>query len=805
MTALFHDLRDALRTTLKNPGFATLVVGVLGAGLACVIFMVTLLDGFVLRPLPFAEPDRLVQAGFFGDGGLGNVFPVNSRDLAQIQRYVAPKGDVAAVARSTINLSDSDRAERSHGGHVTANLFRVLGVAPLVGRDFADDDAKPGAAPTAMLSYSLWRSRFGGDPSIVGRTIRVDARPTTVIGVMPEGFSYPRNEDLWVPSTTIADSLPVDPFAYWVIARRHADASDADLAAAFDRWFADEARADPERFRGRSFRVEPLARMAADRTTRSTLGAMLAAVAMVLLISCANAANLLLTRTLGRSHDLAVRVALGASRRRLIARILIESLLLTTLATAVAFALARAGVAWQRGAMQDTEFFPLWLRFDIDVRVVLLAFAAATFTAIAAGLLPALRAGRMAVGGDIRQGARGVAGGSFAKTSRVLVVGEIALSCALLICVGTLVRGIGALDRADLGIDQDHLLTARIALSTTLHPDSPGQVQVFERVAERLREDAGVADATVGTALPGTFYNSFHFVLPEGSAPGDADPPTLYSGAVDAHFLRAYGVKLEEGRFFDDRDRADTERVAVVDRKFAERFGSGGTILGRRFRIDPRDPDGPTVTVIGVVNSLTLDVPGNTPAPTLLRPLAQDPFYIATIAVRTQGDALAFVPRLDAIVHGVDADASLYWVRDYAGVIRASTIGERIIAKSFAAFGLIALALAAAGLYGVMAFAVAQRTREIGVRRALGAPARQVLADVFGRSFVELGAGLAIGVVAGIVLAHLLTRSLSNIEAVGVAAIAAALGVLAAAVALAVGVPARRALGVDPAVALRHE
>jgi len=805
MTALFHDLRDALRSTLKNPGFAALVVGVLGAGLACVIFMVTLLDGFVLRPLPFAEPDRLVQAGFFGDGGLGNVFPVDSRDLAQIQRYVAPKGDVAAVARSTINLSDSDRAERSHGGHVTANLFRVLGVAPLVGRDFTDDDAKPGAAPTAMLSYSLWRSRFGGDPSIVGRTIRVDARPATVIGVMPEGFSYPRNEDLWVPSTTIADSLPVDPFAYWVIARRHADASDAELAAAFDRWFADEARADPERFRGRSFRVEPLARMAADRTTRSTLGAMLAAVAMVLLISCANAANLLLTRTLGRSHDLAVRVALGASRRRLIARILIESLLLTTLATAVAFALARAGVAWQRGAMQDTEFFPLWLRFDIDVRVVLLAFAAATFTAIAAGLLPALRAGRMAVGGDIRQGARGVAGGSFAKTSRVLVVGEIALSCALLICVGTLVRGIGALDRADLGIDQEHLLTARIALSTTLHPDSPGQVQVFERVAERLREDAGVADATVGTALPGTFYNSFHFVLPEGSAPGDADPPTLYSGAVDAHFLRAYGVKLEEGRFFDDRDRAGTERVAVVDRKFAERFGSGGTILGRRFRIDPRDPGGPTVTVVGVVNSLTLDVPGNAPAPTLLRPLAQDPFYIATIAVRTQGDALAFVPRLDAIVHGVDADASLYWVRDYAGVIRASTIGERIIAKSFAAFGLIALALAAAGLYGVMAFAVAQRTREIGVRRALGAPARHVLADVFGRSFVELGAGLAIGVVAGIVLAHLLTRSLSNIEAVGVAAIAAALGVLAAAVALAVGVPARRALGVDPAVALRHE
>jgi predicted permease len=805
MTALFHDLRDALRSTLKNPGFAALVVGVLGAGLACVIFMVTLLDGFILRPLPFAEPDQLVQAGFFGDGGLGNVFPVDSRDVAQLRRYVAPKGEVAAAARSTINLSDGERAERYHGGHVTANLFHVLGVAPLVGREFSDDDAKPGAAATTMLSYSLWQSRYGGDPSILGRTIRVDARPTTVIGVMPDGFSYPRNEDLWVPSTTIADRVPVDPFAYWVVARRHADASDADLAAAFDRWFADAARADPERFRGRSFRVEPLARMAADRTTRGTLGAMLAAVVMVLLVSCANAANLMLTRTLGRSHDLAVRVALGASRRRLIARILVESLLLTTLATALAFALARAGVAWQRGAMQDTEFFPLWLRFDVDLRVVLLAFAAATFTAIAAGFLPALRAGGMAIGGDIRQGSRGVAGASFARTSRVLVVGEIALSCALLISVGTLVHGIGALDRADLGIDQEHLLTARVALSTAVHPTAAGQVQVFDRIGERLRQDAGVADATVGTALPGTFYNSYHFVLPEGSAPGDADPPTIYSGAVDANFLGAYGVKLEQGRFFDDRDRAGAEKVAVVDRKFAERFGNGASILGRRFRVDPRDPDGPTVTVIGVVNALTLDVPGNTPAPSLLRPLSQDPFYIATIAVRTRGDALAFAPRLDAIVHRVDADAPLYWVRDYAGVIRASTVGERVIAKSFAAFGLIALLLAGAGLYGVTSFAVAERTREIGIRRALGAPARHVLGDVFGRSVIELAAGLAIGVVAGVALARLLTGSLSNIETVGIAAIAAALGVLVVALVLAVCVPVRRALGVDPAVALRHE
>jgi predicted permease len=655
-----------------------------------------------------------------------------------------------------------------------------------------------------MLSHSLWQARYGGDASIVGRTIRVDGRPTTVIGVMPEHFTYPRNEDLWVPSP-IAEGMPADPFAYWVVARRNATSSDADVANAFDTWFADAVRADPERLRGRSFLVEPLARMAADRTTRGTLGAMLAAVVLVLLVACANAVNLMMARTLGRSHDLAVRVALGASRRTLIARVLAESLLLTTLATALAFALARAGVAWQRGVMRETEFFPLWLRFDSDWRVIALALAAASFTAIAAGLLPALRAGRMAAGGDLRSGTRGVAGGSFTRTSRALVIGEIAVSCALMISVGTLVRGIDAIDRTDLGIDTNRLLTARVALAKAVHPTPAEQVRVFERIAERLRDDAEVVDASVGTALPGTFYNSFHFVLPDGTPPGDGELPTLYSGAVDAHFASAYGVKLEQGRFFDARDRAETEPVAVVDRKFVARFANGGDVLGRRFRIDPRDPDGPTVTVIGVIAPLTLDVPGQAPTPAMLRPLSQDPFYIATIAVRTRGDALTFAPRLTEIMREVDADAPLYWVRDYAEVIRDVTVAERMIAKSFAAFGMIALALAGTGLYGVMAFAVTQRTREIGVRRALGAPARQVLANLFGQSAIELGAGLAIGIVAGIALSRLLTQSLPTIPGVGVAAIFAAIGVLSAAVVLAVGVPVRRALRVDPVVALRHE
>jgi predicted permease len=804
MNALLHDFRDAARGIAKRPGFSALVIGVLGTGLACVIFMLSLLNGFVLQPLPFAKPDQLLQAGFFGEGGLGDVFPVTNSDLIEIQHHLDASADVAGVARSTINLSDLDRPQRANGAHVSANLFQVLGVSPILGRDFSNADQHPGAPGVAMLSYALWQSRYGGDPSVVGRQIRVDSQAATVIGVMPENFSYPRTEVIWVPAT-LAEGMKPDDYAYWVVLRRHDGVSDAAIVTAFDTWFADGARVEPERFRSQKPRVEPLSYMAADRTTRSMLGFMIAAVLMVLLVACANAANLLLTRTLGRSQELSIRVALGASRRRLIAHLFAESLLLSLIAAVLALLLARAGLSWQHAMMRESEYFPLWLRFDIDGTVLLLAFGAALLTAFVTGVLPALRAGDMIAASTLRAGAGGITGGSFARVSRVLVIGEVALSCALLISVGTLVRGILVLDRVDLGIDTSHLLTARLALMKTAFPTPADQQHLYERLADGLRADSDVVDATVGTALPGTYYNETHDLLPDGTVPGDGTLPQVYIGAVDEHFTAAYGIKTEQGRFFSSSDTADSARVAVVDSKFVERFGNGESVLGRQFRLDPRDPKSRAVTIVGVVGSLTLDAPGNAGQSSMLLPLTQHIFRIASIAVRTRGDPHAFAPRLNEIMHKVDADTPLYWVRDYAGVIDSMTIGERSVAKSFGIFGVIALILAAAGLYGVMAFAVGRRTREIGVRRALGAPALQVLRNIFGRSLTQLGIGLAIGVAAGVPFARLLTGSLQSIQATDPLVVVAALAVLVLAAALAVVLPARRALRVDPMVALRHE
>jgi putative ABC transport system permease protein len=804
MIAVLRELNQALRAIVKRPAFSALVVGVLAAGLACVIFMLALLNGFVIRPLPFPAPDELLHVSLHGDSDETAMVPVRSNDLVQLRRQLAGMAEVAGVARSTMNLSDLDRPERYNGAHASANLFHVLGVAPILGREFSADDEQAGAQPVAMLSYELWQGRYAGDPGVIGKQIRIDARPATIAGVMPENFNYPRREEVWIPSVLV-EGAKSDDYAYWLVLRRRSGVDAAAVASAVETWFAEAARVEPERFRALHPVVEPLARMSTDRTTRSMLGLMLAAVIMVLLVACANAANLLLTRTLGRRQELAVRVAVGASRGRLILLLLVESLLLTLIAFGLAVALASFGLHWQQEVMHQSEFALLWLRFDIDARVMALALAAALFTALATGVLPAMRAGNLARSQGLRDDARSGGGGSFARASRMLVIVEIALSCTLLICVGTLVRGIAALDHADLGIDTNHLLTARVALPVSGYPDDASRLRVYDRIADGLRADPGVVDATVGTALPGTWYNEQHDVLPAAGVPGDASLPQVSSGEVDDHFLAAYGVGLQQGRFFDSRDTLDSPRVAVVDRRFAEMFGDTGPVLGRRFRIDPRDPNGATVVVVGVLSALRLNSPGEASQPTLLTPLRQGLFRVASIAVRTHGDANAFAPRLTQIMHAVDADTPLYWVHDYAAVMRSVSFAERVVAQCFGAFGVIALILAGAGLYGVMAFAVGQRTREIGVRRALGAPAQRVLRHVFGRSLLQLGAGLALGLVAGIVLAHILAGSLRTIEGADPAAVSIAAGVLIAAAALAVIVPARRALRVDPIAALRHE
>lgn len=799
------ELKAAFRAIASRPGFSALVVAVLGVGLACTIFMLVMINAFVIRPLPFPAPDQLLNAGLASPHSGDQLDDLAGRDLIALRRQLDGNADIGGITQSTITLSDMDKPERFDGAIMTPNLWRVLGIAPMLGRDFTADDERIGAPAVAMLSWDVWQQRYNGDPSIIGRTVRVNSAPATVIGVMSRGFAYPYKEKVWLPAQLDAKKSPADD-GFVTVIRRHADVGEAAIRNAVDTWFANAVREEPDRLRGLSVGVQPLKYLTVSRTTRAVLGIMLAAVVLVLLVACANAANLLLTRTIGRRQELAVRVALGASRTRLVVHLLAQSLLLSLIATAIALPLALALVAYQQASFLTAESGPPhWLRFDVDASVIAMALGAALVTALATGILPALRAAGSAPAGALRDGTRSVAGGAFARVSRVLVVGEIALSCLLLISVGTMVRGVAALDRLDLGIDTNHLLTARVALFPSKYPTGAEQVRLFEKLVDRVRADPDVAAAGAGTVLPAR-VSFMHEVVASGTTPPtDHAAPVASYGAVDDGFLAAYGITLQEGRFFDTRDTADGDRVAVVDRLFAESLGDGSSVVGKRFRLDPNDAKGPTVTVIGVIGRLTLNQPSDMKAPTMLVPLRQDPGRIVSLAIRTRGDAGAFAPRLAEIMREVDADTPLYWVRDYKTIIQSVTYGERVVAQWFGAFGLVALLLAGAGLYGVMAFSVGQRIREIGVRRALGAPDARVLRSLFARSVVQLVAGLAIGLALGIPFTNALTGWLTSIQRENTGVVLAALAVLVGAALLATLIPARRALRVDPMVALRYE
>ncbi len=803
MQAIRHELKQALRSIVGQPGFSTLVVAVLAVGLTAVIYALVAIDHMVIRPLPFPAAGQLLSVGLDdGNDRGGELDPLRTDDVLALRRQLAGVAEVSAFTSATVNLSDLDRPERYNGAFVSANLFQVLGVAPALGRDFLLADEQPGAPSVVMLSHDLWSSRYGADPAVIGRQVRANSHTATIVGVMPEDFSYPTREVIWMTRPFHEGANPDDTFA--LILRRNSGVSDSAVRTAVGSWFADASRAEPEHFRSLRATVQPLGLLTVNATTRSVLKVMLVAALLVLLIACANAANLLLTRTLARRQELAIRVALGASRSRLTLHLIAQSLLLSVIAAAIALALAALAAGWTDAAFRAAaDGPPRWIHFTLDARIIVMTFGVVLVTALGAGLLPALRAGGGAMAGDLRDGVRSM-GGGFARISRVLMIGEVTLSLTLLISVGVLAGIVSALDNADLGVDPRGILTARVGLFKSAYPNAADQVRQFEQITDRLRADPAVIGVTAATSLPGLGGGRSE-VLAEGEVVGDGALPRVNSAAVDDQFLATYGIQLQRGRFFDSRDGADTTAVAVVDDRFAEQYGKTGDVVGRRFRLDPRDENAALVTIVGVIPTLRLARPDNVTRPVILLPLRQSPARFVSLGLKLKGDPAAFAPQLMEAIREVAPDTPAYWVRTYAEAIREATFATRLLAKIFGAFGLLALALAGAGLYGVVAFNVAQRTREIGVRRALGATPASVLRDVLSRAGWQVGLGLVLGLACGLALARVLTSVLSSPGSTNVVTVLGAVVVLMVAATVAIVVPARRALRVDPMVALRHE
>lgn len=801
---LTSELAAAWRSLRMRPAFSALVVGVLALGLGCVIYAAGMVNGLVGKPLPFDQPGRLFDAGLVDNDDepdAGRFDGIDAHRLLQWRDYVGASAEVAGVAVRTINLSDGDRPERHAGASVTANLFAVLGTTPMLGRAFDASDEAPGASSVVILSEQVWRTRYLGDPGIIGREVRVNARAARVVGVMPARFSYPLREQVWIPAT-VARGQQQEEFA--VLLRLAPGSSLEQVRARLDAWFDDAMQRDPETLRSEAQAVglQPLAHAVVDRGTRALFRVMLIAVALVLAIACANAANLLLTQMASRRQELWLRAALGASRARILLQLGAQTGLLALAALVIALPLAQLLIEATLAGFTTAgdEGPPLWMDFRLDARMVLFACATAAATALVTALLPVLSAG---VGQDRGDGARVHSGRGFARISRGLVIVEVALSCALLISAAVMVQAIVRLDRFDLGLDTGRVLTARIALFEGAYPDDAAVRGYMSRLHERLVRDPEVESASISTSLPGLMGNDVD-VLERGLPRPVAGLPNVGYSAVDEHFASTLGVRLVQGRLLDARDYAPDARSIVVDETFARRFAPDGDALGRVFRLEGGQGAAREATIVGVVQPIQMDDIDDPILPSVLEPLRGGPRFFSVL-VRTRGVPGDYADGLMRAVADVDPDTPAYWVRDYDAVLDEAVVGIRMLSRIFSGLGVVALALAIAGIYGVVAFAVAQRTREIGLRRALGAPDAQVLGSVAARSLWQFVLGAGLGVALGLPLAGLLAAPLAHVIEVEVAAWLPSLLVLAAVALLAIWLPARRALRVDPNVALRHD
>lgn len=797
------ELRGAWRRLLARPGYTALSVAVLGMGLGAMLFLLNAVNGLILEPLPFPDAERLVTVGYQRDGS-NQVRAMSSADFVRLAPELRSYESIGGFSEMTVVLGLDGGPRRYEGAALSEGMLPLLGVQPVLGRMFTGEDERPGAPPVLLLGHEVWRDDFGADPEVVGRAVRVNGRTGTVAGVMPAGFGFPQRQSVWVARRAFAGSdfdhqmlAKLRPGVTLAQARAELDALGARLGHQLEGLAGDSRLAN-----------EPLHHSFVDATTRGLVWMMFAAGLLVLLLACANVANLQLAQVLSRRRELAVRSALGAGRARLLRALLAESLLLSVAATAIALALAQLGGRWIIDTFTAAEDGPAYfVSLDIDLRMATFAALAALATTVLAGLAPALRASRTDVQDALRDGDKGSSGSGFARVAKGLVVAEIALTVVLLVGAGMFIRAVQAVLAFDFGTraDPNTIMTGRVGLFPEQFPTPEAQLQYFERVVQRLRAEPEVLAATVANTVPGTSSGGWR----RFAAEGEPKPPHGFPGAlmapVDPHFADTYQVRLTAGRFFDGRDRADTGKVAVIDARMAQALWPGADPLGRRFVVEPESPQAATLTVVGTVEAMHLEDADDTVFPTYLVPFAQAPTRFASLAVRTRGDAAGFAPRMAAIVREEDADTAVYWQRTQARAIEMGRVGPVVLTQIFTGVGLLGLLLSAAGLYGVLAFAVEQRTREIGIRRAIGAGRRGIVGVVGGRVLWQVLLGLAIGVVLGLPWSMLLampemhTRGLDPLVFAMVVAVVVAVAVVASLA------PLRRALRVDPIIALRHE
>lgn len=800
---ILREFRGAWRRLLKRPGYTALSVGVLGVGLGLVLFLFSIVNSLILQPLPFPHADRLMAVGEPASNGIEGI---DSGQYLQLEGKLQSVDLMGAYNRLGVSLDGGNGAIYYPGCRLTASMLKLLNVTPLLGRGLVAADDVPGAPRVVLLGEALWRHRFNADPHIVGRSERVDGQWSTVVGVLPGSFAFPARAQAWLPLRIAAG----EHHYVAAVARLAPGQQLGQARAELDAWAGRLQRALPPGQQVARVVMGPMSLTFVPTDMRHWVWLMFGAGMLVLLLACINVANLQLVQTLQGRHELALRSALGSSRARLMFGALAESLLLSAAALALAFPILRGAGYWLKVTWTASHPDSVALHHGIDASVVAFSIFAAVLSTLLAGVIPAWRASRVDLHDALRDGGKG-SGGGFARVAKIMVVAEVALTVVLLVGAGTFVLALDKLlaQPAVGAVHAAQVLTANVAFPADSYHDDAKRIQFFDSVVERLRRQPGLIEATASDTIPSAALGSHEDV----SLPGRPRPsngwPRVQMGIVSPHFLKTYDVRLLRGRFIDARDRSDSAPVVVIDAKMAAQMWPHADALNRKLVLYPGNKWARTVTVVGVIESLQLDSVLERSVPGMLMPLQQSagarPLQDVGLAVRTHDDAATYVPRLIEAVHAVDPQVAVYSAFTQARVMTIQRAGFVVMTDVFTALGLVALLLAAAGLYGVLAFSVAQRTREIGIRRAIGADNAAIMGQVGRQLAWQLGIGLAIGIALALPWSSLLADPNLHTRAHDPAVFVSVLLLVVCVAVFAALVPLYRALRVDPAVALRHD
>lgn len=804
-TGMTHDLRFALRMILAHRWFSLAIVATLALGIGLNTMIFTLVYAVLFKPVPVTGGSRLVAVNERdikrGEGGL----PVSYPDFLDYRSQTASFDGLQAAQSEGAVLSEAGNPPRNYNmNRVSVGMFDMLHTRPILGRDFLPSDEKPGAEPVVLLGYSVWKERYAGSTDIIGHVVRVNGDPATIIGVLRDGFKFPSGVEVWMPLVPTTDlekrsNRSVSLFGFLKPGTSIQRAS-VDLGAIAQRL----ATAYPEADKNIGIQVQTFQERYNGGPIRIVFSCLLAAVGLVLLIVCANVANMMLSRALARKREMSIRVAIGASRWRVIRQLLVESLVLSLTGGALGLGLAAIGIHWFDLNTQNVGK-PTWILFQMDYTVYAYFALLCVLTGLLSGLAPALRASRVDLNSALKEGSRSAGTRRGGALSSVLVVFQFALTLILLTGAGIFVRAFLAAQQINPWLPSNHLLTAGVYLPHERYADNDSHVRFFDQLLSQLHSIPGVTQAALTSSLPGMGTGSRHVEI-EGAPPVDSGKLPS-AGVLDQSpgTFSTMGLAILRGRDFNDTDGKTGTKCVIVTRDFASRFWPNQEPLGKRIRFYDNDKPGDWLTVIGVSANMVQQTNRDVRDPLVFVPYRQDGYGGMALMLRTNRNPSSLSSSIRSAVQSIDQDLPVNDVNSLSEVIYHNQWYLRLFGTLFLAFAMIALLIASVGIYAVIAQATTSRTQEIGVRMALGASSGNILNLVLARGMKQLLAGFLLGLAAAYPAARVMTKIPLHVSAsdpvlfITISVLLISVGLFAC------YLPARRASGLDPVKAIRYE